>query len=148
LIKLNSYKYWDFMKVTECIFFQLASSSRAGIQYWNKRVEKYNLTGVQATIINSLSEDNGITFQQLAERLHLSNATLTGIVDRLEKIGLAERLPNPDDRRSTKISLTEKGSGLTAELKELMMTANQRFLTALSREEEAMLRGLLKRLTG
>lgn len=136
------------MKATECIFFQLASSGRVGIQYYNKWVEKYNLTAAQALIINTLSEENGITFQQLAERVRLSSATLTGIVDRLEKIGFVERLPNPDDRRSTKISLTEKGSALTVELKALTMTANQGFLTSFSREEETMLRGLLKRLMG
>ena len=64
----------------------------------------------------------------------------------LEKIGLVERLPNPDDRRSILIALTEKGTGLTSELKAQMVTGNQEFLASLSREEETMLRGLLHRL--
>ncbi len=136
------------MNVNECIFFQLASSSRTGITFWNRKVEQYNLTGVQAMVVNFLGEENGVTFQQLAERLHLSNATLTGIVDRLEKTGLVERLPNPGDRRSILVSLTEEGAGLTADLKMCMIKSNREFLSSLSSEEEAMLRGLLNRLTG
>ena len=72
--------------------------------------------------------------------------TMIGIVDRLEKTGLVERTPNPDDRRSILIRITEKGAALTDELKGRMLTANQEFLASLSHEEETMLRGLLQRL--
>jgi len=134
------------MNVNECIFFQLSACSRTGTSYWDKKVENYGLTGVQALVINFLGEEDGINFQLLAERLRLTNATLTGIVDRLEKTGLVERTPNPDDRRSILIRITEKGAALTDELKGQMLTANQEFLASLSHEEETMLRGLLQRL--
>jgi len=57
-------------------------------------------------VINALGEENGVPFQLLAERLRLSNPTLTGIVDRLEKVGLVERRPNLDDRRSQNVPKT------------------------------------------
>ena len=134
------------MNVNECIFFQLSTCSRTGTHFWDKRVERYGLTGVQALVINFLGEEDGINFQLLAERLRLANPTLTGIVDRLEIVGMVERTPNPEDRRSILINLTEKGAAISAELNAQMLTANQEFLASLSNEEEAMLRGLLQRL--
>jgi len=134
------------MNVNECIFFQLSTCSRTGTHFWDKRVERYGLTGVQALVINFLGEEDGINFQLLAERLRLTNPTLTGIVDRLENAGMVERTPNPADRRSILINLTEKGAAISAELNAQMLNANQEFLASLSNEEETMLRGLLQRL--
>lgn len=134
------------MNVNECIFFQLSTCSRTGTHFWDKKVERYGLTGVQALVVNFLGEEDGINFQLLAERLRLTNPTLTGIVDRLEIAGMVERIPNPSDRRSILINLTEKGASISAELNAQMLTANQEFLASLSNEEEAMLRGLLQRL--
>ncbi len=134
------------MKVRECIFFQLASTSRNSIQFFNQNVEHLNLTGPQAMVMNLLGEKSGITFHQLGEQLNLKSPTLTGIIDRLEKIGLTERHPNPKDRRSILVSLTEKGLGVVPEIRQTVSKANQKFLNMLSHEEEVMLRGLLKRL--
>ncbi|MBW1642103.1 MAG: MarR family transcriptional regulator [Deltaproteobacteria bacterium] len=134
------------MNVNECIFFQLSTCSRTGTHFWDKKVERYGLTGVQALVVNFLGEEDGINFQLLAERLRLTNPTLTGIVDRLEIAGMVERIPNPSDRRSILINLTEKGASISAELNAQMLTANQEFLASLSNEEEAMLRGILQRL--
>lgn len=47
--------------------------------------------------------------RDLAERLGVTTGTLTVTVDKLEKAGLAERLPNPEDRRSWFIGLTPRG---------------------------------------
>ncbi len=134
------------MKVEECIFFRLASSSRSGNQFWARRVEQFGLTGVQALIINFLGEENGITLQLLAERLRLSNATLTGIVDRLEKTDWVKRLRNPDDRRSILVSLTEKGRSVAAELNKTMAEANREFLTRFTEQEEILFKDFLNRL--
>lgn len=47
-----------------------------------------------------------LTAGTLAERLGLSTAATTGLVDRLERAGLAQRSPDPGDRRRVLISLT------------------------------------------
>lgn len=51
----------------------------------------------------------GLTFSALSEKLLVTAGNLTGIVDRLEKQGLARRETNPADRRQTFIRLTDKG---------------------------------------
>ncbi len=153
------------MKVNECIFFQLTSTTRNAINFWTKKLEFLNLTVPQATILNYLEEirsisvdelsqlsqtylgdENGISFHALSKQLNMTSPTLTGIVDRLENIGMVERCPNPQDRRSILIALTEKGLEVVPKIRQAVTEANQAFLTPLSKEEELMLRGLLNRL--
>lgn len=45
----------------------------------------------------------------LSEALRLTSGATTGVIDRLERAGLAERQHNPDDRRSVLIALTPAG---------------------------------------
>lgn len=46
---------------------------------------------------------------RLGGRLSMSPAAVTALVDRLERRGHVERMPNPDDRRSALVRETEKG---------------------------------------
>jgi DNA-binding MarR family transcriptional regulator len=76
----------------------------------------------------------------------LRSAALTGILDRLEAMEIIERKANPDDRRSVIICLTSQGGEIAGKIRNLVNEANREFLQNLSKEEEAMLKGLLKRL--
>ena len=132
--------------VSDCIFFLLAKCSQAGSRFWGQKVASLGVTGVQAMILTFLSEEDMITSKQLGERTILDSATLTGILDRLEATGMIERRSNPEDRRAIMIGLTETGRAVGDTLKGAMEEANQQFLVGMSREEEIMFRGLLKRL--
>ena len=72
--------------------------------------------------------------------------SFTGVLDRLEIMGYAKRQSNPDDRRSIMISLTAAGKEVAFDIRNLVGKANRELLQKLSEEEEAMLRGLLRRL--
>ena len=50
-----------------------------------------------------------MTLNDLGAYIHTSSATVTGVVDSLERDGWVERIRNPDDRRSTMAKLTRKG---------------------------------------
>jgi DNA-binding MarR family transcriptional regulator len=45
----------------------------------------------------------------LADKAGVTRATMTGLLDSLERTGLIERIPNPEDRRMLNVKLTEKG---------------------------------------
>jgi DNA-binding MarR family transcriptional regulator len=51
----------------------------------------------------------GIRMTDLAEIILFSKSGLTTMADRLEKRGLLKRIPDPDDRRAIRITLTEQG---------------------------------------
>jgi DNA-binding MarR family transcriptional regulator len=54
--------------------------------------------------------DEGINLGRLAEFMRVTPRNVTGLVDNLEKAGLVERVPDPDDRRAVRARLTEAGS--------------------------------------
>jgi len=75
----------------------------------------------------------------------LDSATITGVLARLEGLGLIRRKPNPDDRRSILIELTGQGRETAGEIVRIVPGANRTFLQGFSDEEQMMLRGLLRR---
>lgn len=50
-----------------------------------------------------------MTMTQISRLMGHSTAAATGLVDRLEKLGLAERSHASDDRRKVEVAITPKG---------------------------------------
>lgn len=69
-------------------------------------------SAAQGRILAILWDADGISMQELANRSGLAQNTLTGMIDRIEKNGLCERKPDPNDRRKLRICLSEKGRSL------------------------------------
>jgi MarR family 2-MHQ and catechol resistance regulon transcriptional repressor len=72
-------------------------------------IRSLGLTGSQFDVIATLGDTGGMTCKELSEKTLVTKGTLTGVLDRLEKKGLIERVPSRVDRRSTYIRLTPKG---------------------------------------
>ncbi len=66
----------------------------------------------QFDVISTLTEREGITQQELAERLYVTKGNVSGLIDRMEEAGLVERRPIPGDRRSHAVHLTRRGRDL------------------------------------
>ncbi|WP_084327695.1 MarR family winged helix-turn-helix transcriptional regulator [Salinarimonas rosea] len=63
----------------------------------------------QFDLISTLSEREGITQGELAQRLYVTKGNVSGLVDRLVEAALVERRPIPGDRRSHALHLTPAG---------------------------------------
>lgn len=69
----------------------------------------------QFDLISTLTEREGISQQELAERLYVTKGNVSGLVDRMVEAGLVERRSIPGDRRSNALHLTPKGWELAQE---------------------------------
>jgi len=107
-------------------------------------LSELGLSMQQSMALTNLRPGEPLPMSSLAELLHCDNSNVTGIVDRLEAAGLAERRPGIGDRRVKTIALTEKGEALRAEV---MHRAGEPPppLAALSSADAAALRDLLAR---
>ena len=66
------------------------------------------LTLPQMLVLTALSEDGTMPISRLARYIGSANSTVSGIVDRLEKMGLVERIRSEEDRRVIYVGLTTK----------------------------------------
>ena len=90
----------------------------------------------------------GITVSALAERARVRKQTMTQAVEQLERAGYVERRPNPRDRRSRLVFLTERGASVPPVTHAAAEGVEGRWAELTSPEELEALRRSLLRLLG
>jgi len=75
------------------------------------------VTGGQVSLLFQIQRHRGIGVRDLAQLERISAAAMSGHVDRLERAGLVERMPNPDDRRRHGLSVTPAGERVLRSVK-------------------------------
>ncbi|MFD5496595.1 MarR family winged helix-turn-helix transcriptional regulator [Streptomyces sp. NPDC001812] len=100
------------------------------------------LTGAQARLLSLLSLEP-LPMRKLAHRLKCEPSNVTGIVDRLESRGLAERRPDPADRRVKLAAATAEGRRVARSMRESLRFAREP-LAALTEQERLALRDTLR----
>jgi DNA-binding MarR family transcriptional regulator len=90
----------------------------------------------------------GITVSELADLARVRKQTMAQTVDQLERTGYVERRPNPNDRRSRLVCLTERGKSVPPVTHAAAERVEQRWAQLTSKQELETLRaGLLDLLT-
>src|SRR5687768_202322 len=80
--------------------------------------EKAKITPQQWSVLSALStEETPVTLVALSRRLGVTKQNMTGMMARLEQLGVAERNDDPQDLRSSRIQLTRRGRGLVEKLR-------------------------------
>lgn len=77
---------------------------------------RHDLSEGRLASLLAVSAEPGITPRTLADRLEVTSATVTGLLDRLERDGLIERQPHATDRRTHTLTTTSDGEELIGEL--------------------------------
>ena len=105
-----------------------------------------DITVDQWGILNLLWELDGQTPVELARRADKDKPNVTRLLKILEDKGLVYRLPDPEDRRSQRIHLTEAGAALREPLLDVGTDCLQRACQGLSAQDVAQLKDLLNRV--
>ncbi|MEQ8236747.1 MAG: MarR family transcriptional regulator [Syntrophomonadaceae bacterium] len=95
--------------------FRLNALSRKVSRLYNARLTEIGITAPQSFVILDVNNYAGASVKDIAARIELDSSAVTGLIDRLEKEDILERRDDPDDRRGTKIFLTDKGLQLASE---------------------------------
>jgi DNA-binding MarR family transcriptional regulator len=104
--------------------------------------EMRQATGLDIQIYDTLlrtyeAGDRGIRMTDLAETILFSKSGLTTLVDRLEKRGLLQRIPDPDDRRAIRITMTDQGIDTFLDAAKVHIASIQKHVTDRLTDEEA-----------
>jgi DNA-binding MarR family transcriptional regulator len=86
--------------------------------------------------------------QHLHEKTAIDPSSMVAVIDELERKGLAERRPDPEDRRARTIFLTDLGRETLERVRALAAELQSDFFSALTADEQRTLHDLLRKLAG
>jgi MarR family 2-MHQ and catechol resistance regulon transcriptional repressor len=138
----------------------MAGMRRPGLLAWTHLMRVYNkmnkhsmdqlkcshVTTAQFEVLAQLTGAPGISQQELSEKLLVTKGNICGLLDRLEEQRLVERRPDPEDRRSHRLYLTQEGRELADRIIPEHEDFIQEHMSTLSDEEQRTLLALLRDL--
>lgn len=134
------------MTVSDEILAAYLKVSQHASRQFRLHFGKLNLTFPQALILNTLLEEAPVPISTLAERTGSANSTVSGIVDRLEKMELVRRERSEEDRRVIYVNLTEQCRTMRDSAKSSVKGYFASLMDTLSEEEQRSIRDGLVRL--
>jgi DNA-binding MarR family transcriptional regulator len=111
-------------------------------------LEPFGLHPRHFGVLTVLDARPGTTQHELAEHSRVDSSSMVAVLDDLEARGLAERRPDPGDRRKRLIHLTPKGRADLKKMRAVARKVGEQSFAALSADERATLNHLLRKLAG
>jgi DNA-binding MarR family transcriptional regulator len=93
------------------------------------------VTPIQVMLLFFLQKNNGSSLTQISQGLMLENPTVTGLIDRLEKLGYVKRSDHPNDRRVYLVHITEKGNKVANKALPIIKKLNEQIKEGYSKNE-------------
>lgn len=134
------------MKDADQILIALRRITRAIDLHSRQLVKQAGLTAPQLVVLHALRREGPLAPSTLARHVALSPATISSIVERLEKLGLVERYTRTADRRGREIHLTQKGEQAYDSAPELLQAGFLARFRKLENWEQHMLLAALERV--
>lgn len=113
-----------------------------------KLIQSHRLTIPQVVLLREIQRRGRVSLGDLARSASLSNATVTGIVDRLEARGLVRRERGDADRRQVFVEVAPAGAEAVKALPPLLQEDFVRKLEGLQKWEQAQILSSLERVAG
>src|SRR6266581_52322 len=130
-------------QIQDYIGFQLLQIHKAHRQHAELAFNKLGVHTGQEMILLQLWIEEGIPQSQLAACMGVEPPTATKMLQRMERAGLIERRPDPEDARISRVYLTERGRALEQPVLEVWRQLEAQTVGGLSSTEQALLRRLL-----
>jgi DNA-binding MarR family transcriptional regulator len=118
---------------------RLRETSHEALAPWDITPSAFRALGV-------LGRHEAMRLSELSEHLRIAPRSVTEVADALESRGLAERRPDPADRRATLVELTEHGSCVLDAIRAARGTEAERVFGRLSATDRAHLARILRKL--
>ena len=108
-------------------------------------LQSIGLTPALFAVLNYLRAREGAIQQQIGSAMGIDPSTMVSLIDQLERAGLAERRPHPQDRRAREVLITRKGRRILEQARKLAEEVEGDVLAGLSPAERRRLVTLLRK---
>jgi DNA-binding MarR family transcriptional regulator len=126
----------------------MARLGEASRRRFHKALEPEGLHPRHFGVMTMLAAHPGMSQQHLHEKTGIDPSSMVAVIDELQERGLAERRPDPQDRRARQVFLTEQGLAALERIRGLAANLQREFFGALTTEERKTLHALLRKLAG
>jgi DNA-binding MarR family transcriptional regulator len=106
-------------------------------------LEEIGLYRGQPPVLRHLHIQDGLTQTELGQRLEVSPATVTKMIQRMEKAGFVQRRQDEADQRVSRVYLTQAGRAIKAEMAARLKTIEAEAFAGFSLDERVIMRRLL-----
>lgn len=134
------------MELQNCINYLLTVTQHTVSQTFSERLAPFGITPGQYGVLNCLWQKGSCTPKEIAQILQLENSTISGVLDRMQKRGLIDRVVDPNDRRSVQVIATEEGRSMKDDVLRLIAELNQEITGGFTPEERATLISCLQQI--
>lgn len=100
----------------------------------------------QSLVLKALWGQDGLTHSELSNLLHVTPATMTNMIKRMEKSGLLERRADDYDQRVSHVYLTDAGNAIQTQVKKMWTGFEAQVFQGFSGEERDALRQAFERI--
>jgi DNA-binding MarR family transcriptional regulator len=126
-------------ELAERLMLALRRSSAAGVLHGQTIARRAGINATDMECLDLIMMGGPATAGEIGRRTGLSSGAVTGLIDRLEKLGLVERTADPDDRRKVLVKVREDRIGGIGRQFEPLARRMQALLASYSREELKLL---------
>jgi MarR family transcriptional regulator for hemolysin len=120
--------------------------ARLGARWTEPRLQKLGLATAQVPVFGALRNMGPLSQKDLAKLFHVEQPTMAQLLARMERDGLIQRTPDPNDGRSSLISLTPLALKKAIPARNVLLEGNKAALRGFTDRETATLTRLLKRI--
>jgi len=106
---------FEQLKLSNQLCFPIYAASRLITREYQPHLEKLGITYPQYLVLMVLWETDGITVNEIAQKLILNTNTVTPLLKRMETLGIIKRQRSESDERKVMVQLTQKGILLKTE---------------------------------
>ena len=121
----------------DALFAQICRLKHARI---HTLLETLGLYRGQPSVLQALWEQEGLMHTELARRLQVQPATITKMLQRMEKAGFIERRPDLDDQRVSRVYLTDAGRAVRADVQQVWRQLEEEAFAGFTLEERVLIR--------
>ncbi len=117
------------------------------VKHVSELLRPFDLSPAGGLVLSALADsDSPLSPNKIAERLIISRASVTGLLDSLERRGYVQRTPHGSDRRMLLIELTDAGRKVAGDFRPIVHRREKGWLGSLSEREQRQLVDLLHRI--
>lgn len=134
------------MEYVNCINFLLTVAQHEVFLTFSESLSQYGITPGQYGVLACLWKDETLSPKEIATILRVENSTISGVLDRMQKRGLIDRVLNPNNRRSITVKATKEGMALKEPVMKTIDELNDLVLRDFSPQEREEFIGYIKRI--